>query len=89
MKRGGQDATGAVADTDAVDVVVSVVIDVLVDGALLEVFGNRRAAISSFITEVMQEQTTIAVPQDRVVFAAPVPAGVTCTYATHGLTPLL
>jgi hypothetical protein len=88
--------TGAssIVQTTAAGLVVqpgesSLVLDVLVDGALLEVFGNRRAVISSFVTELMSEGTTVMAPADRATFlAAPPVGGLACKWEAHRLMGL-
>jgi len=87
--------SSAIVQTTAPQLVVvqgdsTLVLDVLVDGALIELFGNRRAVISSFITEVMQEGANFTAPDDRQAFAvSPPPDVASCTYAAHSLIALL
>ena len=75
--RGGLDGNGA----NKVELVV------LLDGALLEVFLNRRAVISSFATHVFAAGGSTS-PADRSNFALAPPEGVTCSAAAWPLKKL-
>lgn len=87
--------TSEIVQTTAAGLVVqpketSLVLDVLVDGALLEVFGNRRAVISSFVTELMREGTNVTAPADRATFlVAPASGnGMACKWRAHQMKGL-
>lgn len=58
---------------------------VLLDGALVEAFANRRAVISSFATHVFGVPD---LPEARYTFALPSPAGSTCTFKTWAMKRL-
>jgi hypothetical protein len=73
-------AGGAASDGNQVEVIA------LVDRGLVESFLNRRAVISSFISEIMAETTPA--PADRTVAVAPTPAGVTCKFESYALEEL-
>ena len=73
-------AGGVESDGNAVELVL------LVDRGLVESFLNRRAVISSFVSEVMAETTPT--PAERTVFVAKAPSGVTCTFAGYELMEL-
>ena len=73
-------AGGAESDGNAVELVL------LVDRGLVESFLNRRAVISSFVSEIMAETTPT--PAERTVFVAKAPSGVTCTFAGYELMEL-
>ena len=49
----------------------------------MESFLNRRAVISSFVSEIMGETTPA--PADRTVAVAPSPSGVTCKFEGFAL----
>lgn len=70
-------AGGVESDGGAVEVYV------LVDGALVESFLNRRAVISSWVSEVMSGTSPSAF--NRTVLVAPVPEGVRCAFQGHEL----
>ena len=55
------------------------------DHAMVESFLNRRAVLSSFITEVMND--TAPTPDQRVAVMPPPPSGVRCTLRTWQLAP--
>lgn len=57
-----------------------------VRSGLVESFLNRRAVISSFITEIMGETTPP--PADRTVAISPTPAGVSCKFESYALQEL-
>lgn len=59
-------------------------IEVLVDNGMLELFGNDRAVISSFVSEVMADTTNVD-PADRLNHLSVTAEGVTCTYEAHNL----
>ena len=73
-------AGGAESDGNAVELVL------LVDHGLVESFLNRRAVISSFVSEIMAETTPT--PAERTVFVAKAPSGVACTFAGYELMEL-
>ena len=73
-------AGGAESDGNAVELVL------LVDRGLVESFLNRRAVISSYVSEIMGE--TMPAPAERTVFVATAPSGVTCTFAGYELMEL-
>lgn len=75
--RGGLDSKGG----EGVELVV------LLDGALIEVFLNRRAVISSFSTHVFAAGSSTA-PASRSNFALSPPAGVTCSVAAWSMKKL-
>ena len=58
----------------------------LVDRGLVESFLDRRAVVSSFITEIMAETTPA--PADRTVAVTPLPAGVSCQFESYALHEL-
>jgi sucrose-6-phosphate hydrolase SacC (GH32 family) len=64
-----------------------VLLDVLVDHAMVEAFVNRRAALSSFVTEVMADAAPP--PEQRLAFMLPPPPGVSCEVRSHALSPLV
>ena len=70
-------AGGVESDGGAIEVYV------LVDGALVESFLNRRAVISSWVSEVMSDTSPSA--YNRTVLVAPVPEGVRCAFQGHEL----
>ena len=74
-------AGGVESDGNAVELVL------LVDRGLVESFLNRRAVISSFVSELMAEATPT--PAERTVFVAKAPSGVTCTFAGYELMELM
>jgi sucrose-6-phosphate hydrolase SacC (GH32 family) len=74
-------AGGVQSDGNAVEIVV------LVDRGLVESFLNRRAVISSFVSELMAETTPA--PAERTVFVAEAPSGVTCTFVGYELMELM
>jgi sucrose-6-phosphate hydrolase SacC (GH32 family) len=66
---------------------------ILVDHALIESFLNRRAVITSWISELMSEPAPGGAPgaggaEERAVYALPAPAGVACTFSSAELTAL-
>ncbi len=73
-------AGGVESDDSVVELVV------LVDRGLVESFLNRRAVISSFISEIMAESTPA--PSERTVFIANAPNGVTCKFVGYELMEL-
>ena len=73
-------AGGAASDGNSIELVV------LVDRGLVESFLNRRAVISSFVSEIMAETTPA--PAERTVFVAPAPSGVTCQFRGYELMEL-
>ena len=64
-----------------------VLIDVLVDQAMVEAFVNRRAVLSSFVAEVMAD--TAPKPEERLAFMLPPPPGVSCEARSWSLAPLV
>lgn len=58
----------------------------LVDNALLESFVNGQVALSSWVSEVMGDVSPTA--DERLVFVAPPPAGVTCNFMSWSLKPM-
>ena len=58
---------------------------VLVGGGLVESFLNRRAVLSSWVPNAIAMDAAI---NDRVVFLAPAPPGVQCTFAGWALMAL-
>ena len=74
-------AGGVESDGNAVELVL------LVDRGLVESFLNRRAVISSFVSELMAETTPA--PVDRTVFVTKAPSGVTCTFEGYELMELM
>ena len=73
-------AGGAESDGNEVEIIA------LVDRSLVETFLNRRAVISSFITEIMGETTPP--PAERTVAVSPSPAGVSCKFESYALQQL-
>ena len=73
-------AGGAEADGNEIEIIA------LVDRGLVESFLNRRAVISSFISEIMEETTPS--PAERTVAVSPAPAGVSCTFESYALQEL-
>ena len=74
-------AGGVESDGNTVELVV------LVDRGLLESFLNRRAVISSFVSELMADTTPT--PPERTVFVAKAPSGVKCTFVGYELMELM
>ena len=70
-------AGGLESDDGALELIL------LVDRGLVESFLNRRAVISSFVSEIMGETTPA--PADRTVAVAPSPSGVTCKFEGFAL----
>jgi hypothetical protein len=68
------------AESNEVEIII------LVDRGLVESFLNRRAVISSFISEIMSETTPA--PAERTVAVSPAPAGVTCKFEGYALQEL-
>jgi hypothetical protein len=60
---------------------------VLLDHALIEAFANRRAALSSWVGQIMWHDAPS--PGERRTFVLPAPAGVECTFQSWELLPLL
>ena len=54
---------------------------------LVEAFVNRRAVLSSFVTEVMAD--TAPKPEGRLAFMLPPPPGVSCEARSWSLAPLV
>lgn len=73
-------AGGAESDNHEVELVL------LVDRGLVESFLNRRAVISSFVSEIMSE--TSPAPAERTVFIGEAPSGVTCEFRGYELMEL-
>ena len=92
-RKSSQAHPSTIIQTTAPDVVIqkgetTLTVDVLVDGALVEIFGNHRAVISSFVTELMEEGVDVTPPEDRCTFAMPSPAGVRCSFSAYELVAL-
>jgi len=54
---------------------------------MVEAFVNRRAVLSSFVTEVMAD--TAPTPEGRLAFMLPPPPGVSCEARSWSLAPLV
>jgi hypothetical protein len=73
-------AGGAESDENEIEIIA------LVDRGLVESFLNRRAVISSFITEIMGE--AVPPPEERTVAVSAVPSGVSCKFESYALQEL-
>lgn len=74
---------GGLGATEGVELVV------MLDGGLVEAYLNRRSVMSVWIVEVMNSTAAGYTPADRLATAIRPPAGVSCQFESHELTPLV